>query len=363
MRGCLSSNLAMSVTGNPQCCNVCDREPPLLVYIKKPRNILTGSLFCFPPLKNSLSRRWRDVEEEKEKKEEERESVPTQSPKRHCPRQHPSFVLPHKTSTPNSVCMTHPQTETQTQALPSALTPTAMYEYPTPDLFLSSSSNSCHPFDMAPPPPTIIMPPPAFLPDQQLPSDAFDSIREALLALKSDNLAYNTCSSPPSSLPSYLQRSSTPIQRSVSSQTLRRDIFHPPFSPCDESMRRVFSTGDLQIINGWQGSRRSESPLGHENCSYETSMKVGRYSPEERRERIERYRSKRNQRNFQKKIKYACRKTLADSRPRIRGRFAKNEETGESSQSQWSQPGGDEDDEDDEAWINFLDAISMNLIP
>uniref|UniRef100_A0A0D9XYB3 CCT domain-containing protein n=1 Tax=Leersia perrieri TaxID=77586 RepID=A0A0D9XYB3_9ORYZ len=51
---------------------------------------------------------------------------------------------------------------------------------------------------------------------------------------------------------------------------------------------------------------------------------VGRYSAEERRERIEKYRSKRNQRNFEKKITYACRKTLADSRPRVKGRFARN---------------------------------------
>ncbi|KAJ1273649.1 hypothetical protein BS78_05G001000 [Paspalum vaginatum] len=49
-----------------------------------------------------------------------------------------------------------------------------------------------------------------------------------------------------------------------------------------------------------------------------------RYSAEERRERIDKYRSKRNQRNFQKKITYACRKTLADSRPRVKGRFARN---------------------------------------
>ncbi|XP_078172006.1 uncharacterized protein LOC144566020 [Carex rostrata] len=54
---------------------------------------------------------------------------------------------------------------------------------------------------------------------------------------------------------------------------------------------------------------------------------ASRYSPEERKERIERYRSKRNLRNFQKKITYECRKTLADSRPRVRGRFAKNAET------------------------------------
>lgn len=32
------------------------------------------------------------------------------------------------------------------------------------------------------------------------------------------------------------------------------------------------------------------------------------------------------ERNFERKIKYSCRKVLADSRPRVRGRFAKNED-------------------------------------
>ncbi|EAY97054.1 hypothetical protein OsI_18976 [Oryza sativa Indica Group] len=56
---------------------------------------------------------------------------------------------------------------------------------------------------------------------------------------------------------------------------------------------------------------------------------VGRYSAEERQERIEKYRSKRNHRNFERKITYACRKTLADSRPRVKGRFARNSTTGD----------------------------------
>ena len=65
-------------------------------------------------------------------------------------------------------------------------------------------------------------------------------------------------------------------------------------------------------------------------------------------------------------FQYACRKTLADSRPRIRGRFARNEEIEKSSQiAQWSHinAGEDEFDEDDENWANFLDAFSSNLIP
>ncbi|XP_044948833.1 zinc finger protein CONSTANS-LIKE 15-like [Hordeum vulgare subsp. vulgare] len=66
---------------------------------------------------------------------------------------------------------------------------------------------------------------------------------------------------------------------------------------------------------GRRGSRASWRAL-------RKSEEVRRYSTVERRERIERYRSKRNRRNFQKKITYACRKALADRRQRIKGRFA-----------------------------------------
>nr|GMD03363.1 zinc finger protein CONSTANS-LIKE 1 isoform X2 [Ipomoea batatas] len=45
-----------------------------------------------------------------------------------------------------------------------------------------------------------------------------------------------------------------------------------------------------------------------------------------RNEKLSRYRMKKGKRNFVRRIKYACRKALADSQPRIRGRFAKTEE-------------------------------------
>ncbi|GJM92643.1 hypothetical protein PR202_ga09129 [Eleusine coracana subsp. coracana] len=93
-------------------------------------------------------------------------------------------------------------------------------------------------------------------------------------------------------------------------------------------VRRVFSTGDLQGMNGSSPPRQVAS--GDSGCGQDGggpfSQKVGRYSAEERKERIERYRVKRHQRNFNKKITYACRKTLADSRPRVKGRFARNGE-------------------------------------
>ncbi|KAK4792231.1 hypothetical protein SAY86_022666 [Trapa natans] len=47
---------------------------------------------------------------------------------------------------------------------------------------------------------------------------------------------------------------------------------------------------------------------------------------EGRKEKLSRYRDKRTRRNFSRNIKYACRKALADSQPRIRGRFAKCKE-------------------------------------
>ncbi|KAG6531340.1 uncharacterized protein LOC122040164 [Zingiber officinale] len=82
-----------------------------------------------------------------------------------------------------------------------------------------------------------------------------------------------------------------------------------------------------QVISG------DTAAVAMEDCS-SSKDKVGlRLSPEERKEKIHRYMEKRNKRNFTKTIKYACRKTLADTRPRVRGRFAKLDERGEETKS------------------------------
>ncbi|KAM7280915.1 hypothetical protein ACFE04_008049 [Oxalis oulophora] len=175
------------------------------------------------------------------------------------------------------------------------------------------------------------------------------------------------------------------IQRSVSSHSLQKNaLFHCNFVDFIDSdssnVRRVFSTGDLQDrymqrMNLRQHSSRSCSPLSSEsNMIIESMTKACPYSPEEKKERIERYRSKKNHRNFNKKIKYECRKTLADSRPRIRGRFARNEEIENTSQEnekntideilvQWSKINGEEEENGYDNWINFLDSLPSNLIP
>ncbi|KAK0588073.1 hypothetical protein LWI29_033867 [Acer saccharum] len=165
------------------------------------------------------------------------------------------------------------------------------------------------------------------------------------------------------------------MQRSFSSNSFDGKpgfLFHPRFDTLMESpnlhnyqalsspensfftrqMRRVCSTGDLQNLRTAQKAERSfSSPLATErSLMEETNFKVGRYSAEERKERILKYRAKRNQRNFNKTIKYACRKTLADNRPRIRGRFARNDESGEIPKVACSA----RDEDEDELWLDGL---------
>ncbi|THF99955.1 hypothetical protein TEA_023280 [Camellia sinensis var. sinensis] len=164
------------------------------------------------------------------------------------------------------------------------------------------------------------LPPPLLIPTAAAESIEFDPMT---LPLRSEvGYSSSTCSSygSPSSLTSYSTPSPSLMQRSVSSQSLQKNnnnnnnsnngyrkmaelMMESETSPV--VLRRVFSTGDLQ---------------------------------------------------------YACRKTLADSRPRIKGRFAKNDKIVKNSQNQWSHMGV-ENDEDYDNWINFLDSFSANLIP
>lgn len=60
-------------------------------------------------------------------------------------------------------------------------------------------------------------------------------------------------------------------------------------------------------------------------------------------------------------MQYACRKTLADSRPRVRGRFAKNDEFGEGS-TKTNSCGTHEDVTNEDVKLNFTYHQDPNMI-
>ncbi|QHO11026.1 hypothetical protein HN51_068881 [Arachis hypogaea] len=152
------------------------------------------------------------------------------------------------------------------------------------------------------------------------------------------------------------------LQRSSSCKSFDRK---PVFPPCEAhndtlmdsptcewendffkgQIRRVFSAGDLQNMHATETLQTDERYL-----------KVGRYSPQERKEKISKYRAKRSQRKFNKTIKYACRKTLADNRVRIRGRFARNDDTSVIPKAPCSTSTTQQDQ--DEFWIEMIEALN-----
>ncbi|CAI9776718.1 unnamed protein product [Fraxinus pennsylvanica] len=203
------------------------------------------------------------------------------------------------------------------------------------------------------------------LPSLAIPGNEYDSISAVKSGLgNSSSGCSNTGSS--NSITSYGPYSPTLVQRSTSSHSLCKN-FETYYSlvnnssPSDtSSVRKLSSTNDLQGGRLAQHKQSLNSAMANEVSIIEGMNKACRYSPEEKKERIERYRNKRNLRNFNKKIKYECRKTLADSRPRIRGRFTKNDEIDKMTQTQLDHAGIEEDYD---SWIYFLNAFSENLMP
>ena len=81
-----------------------------------------------------------------------------------------------------------------------------------------------------------------------------------------------------------------------------------------------------QGVNGTSSSGNSVHVGKVPDMQMATAYRIGRYTPAERKVRLDRYREKRKQRNYAKRVKYDCRKMIADKRHRVQGRFVKREE-------------------------------------
>lgn len=89
-------------------------------------------------------------------------------------------------------------------------------------------------------------------------------------------------------------------------------------------LRRAYSEGDIQNLGA--NTPRPPGNTANVQAPCERLVTISDLKTEERKQKLSRYRKKKIKRNFGRKIKYACRKALADSQPRVRGRFAKIEE-------------------------------------
>ena len=85
---------------------------------------------------------------------------------------------------------------------------------------------------------------------------------------------------------------------------------------------RAVSTAASERSVGGDGDGEGEA--GDASASGEpTVRKIGAYTVEERKARIARFHRKRKERVWNHKVKYDCRKKLADNRPRYKGRFVR----------------------------------------
>jgi CCT motif len=79
------------------------------------------------------------------------------------------------------------------------------------------------------------------------------------------------------------------------------------------------ATRPLTKNNSRQHKQLEATPSNSPKGSIQTVKRIGKYTVEERKARIARYKAK--QKNYAKKVRYHVRKVAADNSPRIKGKF------------------------------------------
>ncbi|KAL2928942.1 Zinc finger protein CONSTANS-LIKE 5 [Bienertia sinuspersici] len=107
------------------------------------------------------------------------------------------------------------------------------------------------------------------------------------------------------------------------------DIFSP--SSFNYSAQHSVSSSDIGVVPDNTNSN-SMSEVSYTFGRSAAVVEGGGATAMDREARVLRYREKRKNRKFQKTIRYASRKAYAETRPRIKGRFAKRTENNETSE-------------------------------
>lgn len=98
----------------------------------------------------------------------------------------------------------------------------------------------------------------------------------------------------------------------------------------DELLKRARSRLLEDLSEGNMNGEKGVLTLPHSLAKYKevynTNGRIGIYTPAERAAIIARFNKKRQRRVWNKKIRYNCRKSLADRRVRVKGRFVKRSE-------------------------------------